>query len=184
MGKGKFKGMARGFFSLLGALGMVALIGLGAVLLEIPEKDAENEWVVEEEKMPVTPMQAANMGDVQALAQLFGAPLPALPGYTPAGEARNVSYDGKCARRVVLAYQGFEVWAVRPAEAAPLLLHEELNVQLRSDLTVMNLPATLASRGNACCAYFSDGTAAYAIYAPAAEEAEFLSLLELITAVR
>ncbi|MBE5782413.1 MAG: hypothetical protein E7329_03750 [Clostridiales bacterium] len=163
---------------------MIAVVFLAAILLEIPEKDLEGQWVVEEEKEAVTPMQAANMGDVAALARLFGAALPFLPGSTPAGEARNAAYDGQTARKVTLTYDAFTVYAVRPAEAAPLLLMDHLDVQLRSDLTAMNLPVTLASREGAYCAYFADSTAAYAIFAPAAEEADFLLLLEKITAVR
>ena len=184
MGKGRAKKLFRGAGSVITAAIVIAMVFLAAILLEIPEKDVEGQWVVEEEKAPVPPMQAANMGDVQALAQLFGAPLPALPGHTPAGEARNASHDGRTVRKVTLAYEGFTVYALRPAEAAPLLLRDELDVQLRSDLTAMNLPVTLASRDGAYCAYFADGMAAYAIYAPAAEEGDFLSLLELITAVR
>ena len=67
--------------------------------------------------------------------------------------------------------------AVQPATAAPLLLHGDLDVELRSDLTVLNLPAVLASRGNARCLYFSDEAAAYALYAPDAAEDVFLSLI-------
>ena len=58
-----------------------------------------------------------------------------------------------------------------------VLLHGDLDVELRSDLTVLNLPAVLASRGNARCLYFSDEAAAYALYAPDAAEDVFLSLI-------
>ena len=184
MGKDKIKRLFRGIGAGLLAVLVIAGVFLGGILLEIPGKEKESRWVVEEEKEPVTLMQAANMSDVSALSRLFGAPLPGLAGQMPRGEARNVSFDGQNARRVVLLYEGFQVEAVRPAEAAALLLKDELDVQLRSDLTVMNLPATLAGRGGAFCAYFADSTAAYAVYAPAAEETVFLELLKKLEAVQ
>ena len=183
-GKNKIRRLLSGLVSVLLGLSLVAVIYLAAVLLSSPGAQEEESWVVQEEPQPITRMQAANMSDVQGLAQLFGAPLPALPGFAPAGEGRNTSHDGQLARQVTLQYNGFTVTAVRPASAAPLLLHPELSVSLRGDLTVMNLPAVLASRENAYCAYFSSDTAAYSIYAPAAQEEDFLTLLGRITAVQ
>lgn len=182
--KSSIRRLLAGLASLVLVLILIAVIYLAAVLLEIPGAEPEESWVVEEEAQPLTRMQAANMHDAQALAQLFGAPLPALSGYSPAGEGRNTTHDGHLARQVTLQYDGFMVTAVRPASAAPLLLRPELSISLRSDLTVMNLPAVLASREGAYCAYFSCDTAAYSIYAPAAQEEDFLNLLSKITAVQ
>ena len=182
--KNRFRRLLGGLVSLVLVLILIAAIYLAAVLLEIPGAEPEGSWVVEEETQPMTRMQAANMSDAQALAQLFGAPLPALAGYTPAGEGRNTSHDGRLARQVTLQYDGFLITAVRPASAAPLLLRPELSVSLRRDLTVMNLPAVLASRDGAYCAYFSSDTAAYSVYAPAAQEEDFFSLLSRLTAVQ
>ena len=119
-----------------------------------------------------------------SMGHMLGAPLPQFSGHTPAGEARNTRHDGQTVRQVTLTYPGLVITAVRPASAAPLLLRNELSIQSRSDLTVMNLPATLAGKGSSHCLYFSSEFAAYSLYAPNATEEEFLSLLRQITQVK
>ena len=176
---------------LLGGLGgfaltliLAAVIYLAAVLLQTPGAQEEASFVVREEPETVTRMQSASMQDARALAQLFESPLPALPNAVPNGQAVNTRHDGQTVRKVTLDYGSLVINAVRPASAAPLLLRGELDLSLRSDLTVLNLPATLACRDGAWCLYFSDETAAYSLYAPKAEEAEFLSLPASIQWVR
>lgn len=176
-GTGKWKR----FFSRLGgaALALIAagLVFLAAVLLQSPGDSQKAASVPAAEQAPVTRMQAAQMDDVSALARMFESRLPALPGWTPHGRGENALHDGAPARLVTLTYNGVILSAVRPASAAPLLLHGELDVALRSDLTVLNLPAVLAQKGRAHCLYFSDESAAYAVYAPDAEEEAFLAVI-------
>ena len=180
----KIRGCFSGLTSLILALLLMAVIYVAAVLLDSPEKSQQNAWVVEEDEKAVTPLQAASTSDVRALSQMLGAPLPALPNHTPVGEARNTAHDGKNVRQVTLSYGGLIITAVRPASAAPLLLRNELSIQSRSDLTVMNLPATLASQHDRHCLYFASEFAAYSIYTPSATEEEFLSIIRQITQVR
>jgi len=186
--KNKFSRKIRGFFSgltsLFLALILMAVIYAAAVLLDSPEKNQQNAWVVEEEETAVTPLQAATSSDARVLAQMLGAPLPQLTGHTPSGEARNTSHDGKTVRQITLSYPGLVITAVRPASAAPLLLRKDLTIQSRSDLTVMNLPAVWASKDSSHCLYFSSEFAAYSIYAPNAAEEEFLSVISQITQVK
>ena len=188
MGEKQKKGRIGKFFGAVGSVALVlilvAVIYLAAVLLASPGTDRESSWIVEEDPVPVTRMQSASTQDARELARLFGAPLPVLPGFTPAGEAGNATHDGEAARVATLRYEGLTITAVRPASAAPLLLRGEMDVQLRSDLTVLSLPAVLADRGRAHCLYFSDETAAYSLYAPQAEEEEFLSLLSRLSWVQ
>lgn len=179
---------AKRFFSGLGtaalALVAMAVIYVVAVLLSSPGDKARGSFVVQEEEEALLPMQASSGSDAAQMAQLFGAPLPVLQGYTPACEGRNVTHDGQSARLVTLTYPGMVISAVRPAAAAPLLLRAGLSLQLRSDLTALNLPAALASRGSEHCLYFSDEHAAYSIYAAGCTEDEFLQLLALIGQVK
>lgn len=177
------KNKAKRFFSGLGSLALAAVAILAvfvmAVLLETPGKQEKESFVVQQEET-VSPMQAGSGSDAGEMARLFGAPLPVLRGQTAVCEARNTQHDGQTVRMVTLRYAGVEITAVRPASAAPLLLRSGLTLQLRSDLTALNLPATLASRGSEYCLYFSDEYAAYSIYAPAATEDSFLSVLALV----
>ena len=79
--------------------------------------------------------------------------------------------------RLELSYDGFTVTAVRPADAAPMLLRAGLTLSADGDAAALGLPAALAVRGDARCAYFSDDMAAYSVYAPAADAETFAQLL-------
>lgn len=171
---------------LLGALGrillallLMAAVYLAAVLLEAPGEEKDS-FVVQEDAPAVTRMQSAVMDDAAALAQMFGAPLPSLPGLTPRGEAGNSEYDGSPARVATLKYEGLTVSAVQPAAAAPLLRRGELEVSFQSSLTVLGLPAMLAEKEEQRCLYFSSEGAAYAVYSPNASQEDFLSLIALL----
>lgn len=174
---GKKRGFVFKVLIVLGTLLLMAVVYVSAILLQIPE-DETNSHVAAEEPEPVSRMQPAAMNDASALAEMFGAPLPCLPGYAMRGQGDNANYEGSTARVAALQYSGVTVSAVRPASAAPLLLHEELSVQLRTGLSVLNLPAVLAEMGNARCVYFSSTDAAYSIYAPQADAQDFFNMLE------
>ena len=177
IGNSKKVGFFGGFFLVLGALLFMAVIYVSAILLQTPEdENAERFASAAQESVP--PMQSASMNDADALAQLFGAPLPYLPGYAMAGQGTNANYEGANARLVTMEYSGVTISAVRPAAAAPLLLRGELSVSLKSDLAVLRLPAVLAQKGSARCVYLSGADAAYSVYAPQAGEEDFLSMLE------
>lgn len=163
--------------SLLLSLFMMALVYCAAVLLQSPADTREGSFVVQDEQEPVTRMQAAAMNDAHALAQLFGAPLPMFPDIAVNGQSGNTTHDGQTVRIVTMQYDDLQITAVRPASAAPLLLRDGLSVSLRSDLTVLNLPAVLSSRGGAHCVYLSNESASYSLYIPNAGEDAFLSLL-------
>lgn len=169
--------LARFLGGLTLALLVMAAVYLAAVLLQSPE---ENLGAVGTEAPgpEVSRMQSAAMEDPQALSRLFEASLPVLPGYACRGEAGNESWDGKTARIATLAYEGFTVTAVQPASAAPLLLRPDLETSLQSGITVLGLPAMLAERETQKCLYFSNETAAYALYAPNAESEDFFALAQ------
>lgn len=166
-------------FLFLGALLLMGVLYVAAILLQLPEDGTANPYLTtERESLPR--MQSASMNSADALAQLFGAALPYLPGYAMAGQGTNVDYEGANARLVTLQYSGVTISAVRPAAAAPLLLHGDLSIQLKDDLSVLHLPAVLAEKGNARCVYLSSTEAAYSVYAPQAGEADYFSMLELL----
>lgn len=128
----------------------------------------------------IDPLQPGQTADFAALQQAFGAPLPQLPGYAMQGKAVNETYQGKNVRMACLEYDGFVLTAVRPAYAAPLLLHEELSLSLEGDVSVAGLPAALAEGEGARCLYFSTEEAAYSLYAPNAGRESILALAERI----
>ena len=163
-------------FLVLGVLLLMAVAYVAAVLLQSPDEQA-NRLAFPSEREDVPRMQPAAMSSPQALSELFGEPLPSLPGYAKPGEGTNADYEGTNARIATLRYSGVTISAVRPA-AAPLLLRGELSVTLRGDLSVLSLPAMLAEKGNARCVYFSSTDAAYSVYAPQAGEEDFFAMLE------
>lgn len=171
----------RRFFSGLTALilGFVlfAVIYAAAALLHSPELQSPDA-APQETPAPVSPLQPGVTGDMRELQALFGAPLPVLSDHPATGSTENAVYDGQTVRKATLQYEGFTVTAVQPASAAALLLRPELSVVLRSDLILFNCPAVLAGKGSEWCVYFSTPRAAYAVYAPQADEESFLALLE------
>ena len=146
---------------LLGVLLLIGLVYVGASLLHSPDFEGGSPT---ETREPVTPMQEGSFTDVQELAGLFGARLPFRPDQKPQEQAVNLERNGMTVRKVTLAYDGFTVTAVRPADAAPLLLREEMWLSTYDDMEVLGLPAAVASRDDAYCVYFSDDEAAYSIY--------------------
>ena len=178
---GKGKRILKGVFAVLFAVLVMAAVYLAAVLIQSPADGAAGSFVVDEGEEPVSRMQPAQTNDVRSLASLFGAPLPVVPSLLLQGQAGNTTHDGQNVRVATLQYEGLMIAAVRPASAAPLLLRGELSVSMRNDLTVLNHPAVLASRGGAYCVYFSNESAAYSVYARQAEEADFLEVLKRMT---
>lgn len=174
--KKEHKGLKRALFCVTFLLLMGAIF-VFAVMMQSPGDSMEGSFVVMDEEEPLTRMQPASSTDVHALAQLFGAPLAALTGYAPAGQAFNTTHDGQLVRVVTLQYPNAVITAVRPASAAPLLLRADMSVSLRGDLTALNLPAVEADKGNALCLYFSNESAAYSVYAVNTTAEEIVSLL-------
>lgn len=179
-GKGSVKRLLSGLGGVILALVAAAAIYLAAVLLQSPGEKPETA-AADKPRSTVARMQAAAMDDAGAMARMFENRLPAIPNMTPKGRGVNTTHDGETARLVTLNYNGVVISAVQPASAAPLLLHGELDVSLRGDLNILNLPAVLAQKGRSHCLYFSDEAASYAVYAPDAEESDFLNLAAHLT---
>lgn len=177
----KERKLLKRILSALLSLFLMGAVYVTTVLLDNPADNREGSFVVEEEKTPVTRMQPARMNDVQALADLFGAPLPALRGQNAEGEGVNASHDGETARMVTLRYGDLVITAVRPASAAPLLLRSGLSVSLRTDITALNMPVTLTGRDRVFCAFMTGEDAAYSVYVPDASESDFVSLLSRLS---
>ena len=179
--QGKGNRVFKTVFAVIGSVLLMGAVYLAAVLIQSPVDGLAGSFVVEDEEEIVTRIQPAQIDDAQSLASLFGAPLPVVPSLLIRGQAGNTTHDGQNVRVATLQYEGLVVPAVRPASAAPLLLRGELSVSLKSDLTVLNHPAVLASRGGARCVYFSNESAAYSIYTPQADEEAFLEVLKRLT---
>ena len=179
--QGKGNRVFKTVFAVIGSVLLMGAVYLAAVLIQSPVDGLAGSFVVEDEEEIVTRIQPAQIDDAQSLASLFGAPLPVVPSLLIRGQAGNTTHDGQNVRVATLQYEGLVVTAVRPASAAPLLLRGELSVSLKSDLTVLNHPAVLASRGGARCVYFSNESAAYSIYTPQADEEAFLEVLKRLT---
>lgn len=180
-GKGRKKGILKTVFAVIGVLLAMAVIYVGAIMLQSPTDGTAGSFVVEDEPETVTRMQPAQFSDAQSLAAEFGAPLPVVPSLLIRGQAGNTTHDGQNVRVAALRYEGLVITAVRPVSAAPLLLRSELSVSLVSDLTVLNHPAVLAAKGGAKCVYFTGESAAYSVYTPQADEEAFLDVLKHMT---
>lgn len=166
----------RGIVYLAGLLVAAALCFVGVLMLT-----GHFEGLDQPEALGVQPLKAGQTTDANALADVFGAPVPTLPGYAMRGQALNVTYNGRTVRKAILQYDGFTITCVQPAFAAPLLLNNRLSLSLEEGVTVAGLPAALAEKDNAFCLYFNTDDAAYSLWAPQAERDSFLSLAGRIT---
>ena len=176
--KHKFR-FGRAVLRVLTVLVLLAASYAALILLtKTPEKPSDAQPTE-----PVTALQPGSTSDIQTLTRLFGAPLPVLPGAALQGSAENVQYEGQTVRKVTMTYSGFQVTAVRPADAAPLLLRPELSLEIRDGIAVAQWEATLAHRGTAWCLYFSDENAAYAVFVPNTDEQTMMQLAGKMTAV-
>ncbi len=160
------KGFFKRFGLLILAFLLVATFYLFAIMIEKPAADKQGQFAVVDDT-PVTRIQASSSTDIRTLARLFGAPLPGLSGQSVAGEARNASYNGQAALQFTLNYPGgIVLTAVRPVDAAPLLLRSNMSVVAQSGWSALSLPAMLAQDDDALCLYFSDEQAAFSLYVP------------------
>lgn len=165
----------------LGALLLMVILYVGIVLIDRPDADEQGMYAVTEEE--ITPLQAAQFTDASLLARSFGVEIPCLRDVPMRGTARNAAYDGKMARMVTLDYNGLTITAVRPADAAPLLLREKLSLSADQAYTLLGIPASLATRGDERCLYLITSSAAYSVYAPAMSGEDFLAVAGRLTLV-
>ncbi len=123
-------------------------------------------WVDAEYPPPVRAFSAEN---ATALARVFAHPLPVFPQGSFRGNVRSVPFEGNQALVATLTYPSFTMTCGQPALAAPLQLKKELSpTSIRTDnvsgYSILSMPALYATDDRAHCFYFSDDSAAYALY--------------------
>ena len=157
----------------LAALLLSAVLFAAACLIH--REEGSSAFAVREND-DVLPLQAGEYSDIGRLRQEAGFPLVTLQG-SFLGEARNMIWNGKPARWIRLTYNSdITITAVTPADAAPLIRMDGMELSLRTDAAVLGMPATVAVSRNGTCVYFRSGQAAYALFAPGAGEEETLKL--------
>lgn len=177
MARDRKRKIIRGALLAFGVLVIAAVIYIGAVMLESPDRLAEDGLL--EEYDPVTPLQAGQTTTPETLAKMFGGMLPAIRNASMNGVTENMVYEGMTVRRADQYYSGVTVTAVSPADASPLLNYGALSVDAGTEnLLCLGCKAMLAQKGDARCVYFTKGNTAYAVYAPQASKDDFFALLE------
>jgi hypothetical protein len=174
--KKKAKRALEFLFGTLGVLLVAAVFVVLAVMAEKPAADKQVEAFAVTDEEPLLNIPATDTDDVSALSHVFGEKLAVFPDAAVRGAVRNASYQGATARVATLAYENAVVTCVRPAAAAPLLLRDDLDVSVRTDLSILSMPAAYAEHGNARCLYFSGDGAAYSLYAPDLSQEDFFTL--------
>lgn len=132
---------------------------------------------------PVPPLVS---GNAQALSRAFSHPLPFFSGYSFEGEVRTVPFEGNSALMATLSYPSFTVVCVQPALAAPLLLRDSLTpasvtVDNQSGFSILSMPAVYMKGGHTHYFFFSDDSAAYAVYT---DQADLSSLVTFASSLR
>ena len=125
---------------------------------------------------PLPAIEPFSSADASALTAVFGR-LPIIPDAPFAGTVSSGIYEGQNVWIAVMDYGSCVLSAVKPSEAAPLLLRPGLSVDMAKDsLLCQGLNVLWAQKGDAMCLYFSDAEAAYSLYAPHVSQEEMESL--------
>lgn len=165
-----FKKLSRFLFSLLVFLTLAVLTAAVCLLIVKPPFDLSQSAAYTAVEPDFPEKQPPVLSDnATALARAFSHPLPALPGQACEGEVRSVSFEGNNALLTTIQYDSFSLTCVQPALAAPLLLRLPLQpatVQTddASSFSILSMPAVYLYGGRAHCFYFSDDSAAYALF--------------------
>lgn len=163
-------------FSFLGFLVLLAVFSLFAVLAIRPGDGGAR--LLDAEEPPY--IGTVSSTDPSALARAFDHPFPLLPDSAAQGTVETRRYEGANARLLSLYYPDLTLQCVWPATAAPLLKRDGLTVvSLRSEemnrFDVLSMPAVYAETEPRRCLYFSDESAAYALYTETLSRDDFLA---------
>ena len=115
------------------------------------------------------PVPALSIGNALALSHAVSLPVPAVSGQPFQGDIRSVPFEGKTALLVTMRYPSFTLSCVQPALASPLLLRPGLTpasvrIDNQDGFSILSMPAIYLKGETAHCFFFSDDSAAYALY--------------------
>ena len=131
------------------------------------------------------PVPFLSTGNPLALSHAFSQPVPTAFGQAFQGEIRSVPYEGKSAVLVTMEYPSFTLSCVQPALASPLLLKPGLTpasvrIDNQDGFLILSMPAIYLKCENAHCFFFSDDSAAYALYTDQADLSMLVSFASLL----
>ena len=131
------------------------------------------------------PVPFLSTGNPLALSRAFSMPVPAAFGQTFEGEIRSVPFEGNTAVMVTMRYPSFTISCVQPALASPLLLKPGLTpasvrIDNQDGFSILSMPAMYLKGENAHCFFFSDDSAAYALYTDQADLSMLVSFASLL----
>ena len=174
--------MKKLLFRLLGivlCIGIVWMYIVFCVMSSKPLQDRQSESFRVEETPVLSDTPLTVSDDLMALSIAFEGRLITKDDLSQ-GSVQTITFDGTKARKAVLNFPDCEIKAVMPASAAPTLTEgrETLSVSLtENDWTACGMPVLYANEGNRHCAYFSDASASFAVYAEDMDTAQFKQLL-------
>ena len=148
---------------ILGLLLLAALFFTGMVL------GGDQESARRDAPASLSAIGEVKSTDLDALTAAFGCPVP-YGGKTGAGTVKDAKLGTLNARTLTWqAANGIVTTAVRPAEAAQLLRHDELTLDNSTIWTLDGRTLLMAGGEGAACAYYQDEDAAYCLYLAGAD---------------
>ena len=163
--------MIRKILTLLAALLLMAAFYVLAVLADPATEKGASPFLVREDTDLGASVRFAS-GSQGELAGAFGAAVPRLP-YDGQGKVENTSWRGIAARYYTFKTGHGTVSAVRPADAAPMLLLPGHALSLQN-YQLLGMQASLASSGDSRCLYFAGDDSAYSFAAEGLSAEDFL----------
>ncbi|NLX82260.1 MAG: hypothetical protein GXZ04_00355 [Clostridiales bacterium] len=110
--------------ALLLSLAVITVFYLLAVMMEDEESKRTDQFVVEAQQKPLTPIQEIISEDPQRLVDAFGVPIP-LPDRFESGRVTDFTWHTYPARLITLTGAQAVVKGVRPAAAAPSIIPKD-----------------------------------------------------------
>lgn len=154
--------MVRRILAVLLSLAVMAAFYVFAVMMEDEESKRTEEFLVSDEKEPLTRAEDFQGADANELARVFGAALPVPEGLAQ-GLVQTGTYHGYTTRLITLQGSLSQVRGIRPASAAPGLMPKDA-VFLAGEQALLGYPLLEAQGEN--------GT----VYSLITEEAAYLIL--------
>jgi hypothetical protein len=168
--------MVRRILAALLSLIVMAAFYVFAVMMEDEESKRTGEFLVAEERKPLTRMEDLKSADAVELARAFGAAIP-LPEGLSDGLVQSGTYHGYPTRLVTLQGTLAQVRGIRPASAAPGLMPRDA-VFLASGQALLGYPLLAAQGANGVMYSLLTEEAAFLIFPAAPPEPGGFTLIE------
>lgn len=174
--------MIKKLFSVLFSLMLLAAFYVYAVLMEDESAHDSPQWMVEEVKPPLDPIETLVSGNSAQLARAMGVSVP-LPESKTTGKVESAAYHGYTVHLLHAESGKLSIRGVRPLSAAPLIRTNDVRY-LSSNEALLGYPVMIAQKNGHTLYYLATEDAAFEISVQAESKGEAAQLLSPLTLIK